>query len=306
MKNDLKPYRVMLHEEPGDKFRLVFDCMAEDDDHAVEQAENAYPGCEIISYLSFENIQLSHVIYSPNESAIGDGSGFWNNKEGWVDIQQATRFSLDETERLNLPISPGGDAKWVLFDEASASYGEKKQFDVMIARSEAIKSEYLSSSCQSSDVDAAIGTLMIECGELFGNDRAAWSFLMEETHEEDDEEEEKVDALGNQCEHECIACVGCENKTSAAFCQKMEVSLDGGITFQPAPEGVRIAYKKVMIDGEDGRGELVINATHEGLITDLWVHRDEPEVSLVDYNHNIGTDCVMIDDIVSRLIEENA
>lgn len=45
----LAPYRVMLHEEPGDKFQLAFDCEAEDHDHAAEQATNAYPGCVIIS-----------------------------------------------------------------------------------------------------------------------------------------------------------------------------------------------------------------------------------------------------------------
>ena len=42
-------YRVMLYEEPGDKFRLVFDCSADDAEHAEEQAENAYPGCIIVS-----------------------------------------------------------------------------------------------------------------------------------------------------------------------------------------------------------------------------------------------------------------
>lgn len=47
----LAPYRVTLHEETGNKFSLVFNCMAEDEDHAVEQAENSYPGCEIISAL---------------------------------------------------------------------------------------------------------------------------------------------------------------------------------------------------------------------------------------------------------------
>lgn len=43
----LNPYRVSLHEEPGDHFTLIFDCYAEDCDHAIEQAENAYPGCVI-------------------------------------------------------------------------------------------------------------------------------------------------------------------------------------------------------------------------------------------------------------------
>lgn len=51
--SDLKEYRVLLHEEPGDKFRLVFDCMAEDSDHAEEQAESMYPGCQVISVTEF-------------------------------------------------------------------------------------------------------------------------------------------------------------------------------------------------------------------------------------------------------------
>lgn len=41
-------YRVTLKESPGDKFTLVFDCSADDSDHAEEQALNAYPGCEIV------------------------------------------------------------------------------------------------------------------------------------------------------------------------------------------------------------------------------------------------------------------
>ena len=44
----LTEYRVSLHEEQGDKFILHFDCWAEDRDHAEEQAENAYPGCELL------------------------------------------------------------------------------------------------------------------------------------------------------------------------------------------------------------------------------------------------------------------
>lgn len=45
----LMPFRVMLREEKGDKFQIAFDCSAEDADHAAEQAENAYPGGEIVS-----------------------------------------------------------------------------------------------------------------------------------------------------------------------------------------------------------------------------------------------------------------
>lgn len=52
---NLIPYRVMLQQEKGDKFQIAFDCQAEDDDHAVEQAENAYPNGEINTYLPFDH-----------------------------------------------------------------------------------------------------------------------------------------------------------------------------------------------------------------------------------------------------------
>jgi hypothetical protein len=50
---NLISYRVMLREEKGDKFQICFDCYAENDDHAEEQAENAYPGSEITTILPF-------------------------------------------------------------------------------------------------------------------------------------------------------------------------------------------------------------------------------------------------------------
>ena len=45
----LKPYRVMLQEDPCNAFLIAFDCQAEDTEHAQEQAENAYPGCQLVS-----------------------------------------------------------------------------------------------------------------------------------------------------------------------------------------------------------------------------------------------------------------
>lgn len=50
---NLISYRVMLHEEKGDKFQMVFDCYAEDDDHAAEQAMNAYPAGEVLTTTPF-------------------------------------------------------------------------------------------------------------------------------------------------------------------------------------------------------------------------------------------------------------
>jgi len=50
---NLIPYRVTLHEDKGDKFTIIFDCAAEDDDHAEEQALNAYPNGEILGITFF-------------------------------------------------------------------------------------------------------------------------------------------------------------------------------------------------------------------------------------------------------------
>jgi hypothetical protein len=51
---DLISYQVELLEadaeldEDGDKASTYFDCEAEDEEHAQEQAINAYPACEVI------------------------------------------------------------------------------------------------------------------------------------------------------------------------------------------------------------------------------------------------------------------
>lgn len=115
---NLTSYRVMLHEEKGDKFTIAFDCQAEDDDHAVEQAQDAYPGCEIVSSLPFDDGEKAYVVYSQSESALNNnGAGFWSNTEGWTTIDGATRFSFEEKSSLNLPMATGLDAQWVLASE---------------------------------------------------------------------------------------------------------------------------------------------------------------------------------------------
>ncbi len=58
------------------------------------------------------------VVYSPNESAASDSAGFWSNEFGWAQFVRATRFSTEETGSLQLPISTGGDARFVPWQEA--------------------------------------------------------------------------------------------------------------------------------------------------------------------------------------------
>ncbi len=79
----------------------------------------------------------------------------------------------------------------------------------------------------------------------------------------------------------------------------LQVSLDGGVTFQDAPEGVIVHRELEHVAGEDESGKLILNMTEEGLITDVWVTRG-------DADHNIGTSCSLYDDLVTDLIEDDA
>lgn len=51
----MKSYIVSLHEDKGDKFKMSFQCWADDEDHAEEQALNAYPCGEVV-HISLETI----------------------------------------------------------------------------------------------------------------------------------------------------------------------------------------------------------------------------------------------------------
>ena len=248
------------------------------------------------------------VIYSPNESALTDGAGFWSNKDGWTEFYVADKFSHSEMQTLKLPVSTGQDARWVLRDEAAKHYGAVNTEALESFRHEVA----ICINCMLQD-DARGGTMAFvrEDGRLTPKVISADAIDLDNLQQYEMILFDGGNSAGDTWKHTFFPkqlknhFVDENPLPRKATAGNMMVSLDGGTTFQPAPEGVRIAYQKVMVDGEDGRGELVINATHEGLITDLWVHRDEPEVSMADYNHNIGTDCVMIEDIVSRLIEEN-
>ena len=45
----MQAYRVTLKEEPEDRFTLVFDCYADDEDHAEEQALDFYKNGVILN-----------------------------------------------------------------------------------------------------------------------------------------------------------------------------------------------------------------------------------------------------------------
>lgn len=194
---DGTPYKEC--DEPSDGFLDSHTCLMETILEA--RALNA----ELLSD------QAHWVIYSPNESSLNDGAGFWCNTDGWTELEGATKFTPAQSRVFTLPMATGQDARWVDVRTLCAASREMAE----------------------------------------------------------------------------VAC-------------NVSVSVDGGQTFTPAPNGVRVIYKGVPIPGEDLLGELHINATHEGLITDIWATRDEP------LDHNIGTESVPTEDTVFRLIENNA
>ena len=63
------------------------------------------------------------VVYSPNESATSDSAGFWSNEFGWVQFDQATRFSLEEALYAEIPVAVGRDTRFVPWQEARQHYG---------------------------------------------------------------------------------------------------------------------------------------------------------------------------------------
>jgi len=58
------------------------------------------------------SIRGKYLIYSSNEAAILDGSGFWNDRIGYVDLETAQVFSEGEHLSGDLPQSTGDDARF--------------------------------------------------------------------------------------------------------------------------------------------------------------------------------------------------
>ena len=56
----LSEYRVMLNEDAADKFQIAFDCFADDEDHAEEQAKGAYPSSVIKHIVKIDDDDLSY------------------------------------------------------------------------------------------------------------------------------------------------------------------------------------------------------------------------------------------------------
>jgi hypothetical protein len=81
--------------------------------------------------------------------------------------------------------------------------------------------------------------------------------------------------------------------------QNIQVSLDGGITYQEAPNGVQVIYPNVDVPGEEKKGELRISLTSERVVKDLWVDFE----SRLDCN--LASESMMVGAIIKELVEEN-
>jgi len=115
--SELKPFLVAV--QCSEKGYCLFSCLASDGEHARNQAADAYPKARMLS----AEIQ-EFVIYSPNESATGDGAGFWSLEKGWVELNAASLYTKSECELLSLPGSLGHDARWVPYSDAHQHYGQ--------------------------------------------------------------------------------------------------------------------------------------------------------------------------------------
>ncbi len=76
----------------------------------------------------------------------------------------------------------------------------------------------------------------------------------------------------------------------------IKVSLDGGLTYEDAREGVRIIYEGVDTQPDGAGAELHINVGPEGVIMDVWADdRGEP--------YNLGTSSATCGDLVEQLVD---
>lgn len=73
------------------------------------------------------------------------------------------------------------------------------------------------------------------------------------------------------------------------------ISLDNGQTSIPVTQGVRVYVEDILVDGEEDSGALDFNFTEEGVITDLWVSREDT------LDHNLGTESETYEEIQHRL-----
>lgn len=245
-----------------------------------------------------------YVIYSPNESAISDGGGFWCNESGWVELDDATRFTETETHSFSLPKALGDDAHWVLFDEVHRCYGgygftpeQRAAFRDKVALS--IESMLQPSAVGETFVFRRIGCSLvpepISPDAIDLDDLDQYEMILFDGGNLDGDMWKHL-YMPKQLEEKLIGEFRLPKPKRAVVEDRVSisVSLDGGQTYQDAPEGVRVLYGNVYLGDDEPRGELYVNASHEGLIMDLWTQPGD---------EHLGTQAQMLEDLVADLNE---
>ncbi len=81
----------------------------------------------------------------------------------------------------------------------------------------------------------------------------------------------------------------------------LRISLDDGLTYMDAPNGLRVYIKPEAVDenGKDRDLSIEVCYTHEGVITDLW---DDPSRgSTYGSEENLGTSALTYEELVAFL-----
>lgn len=137
--NDHKVHYVVINENIlgflwGDTGKAGILCsrdpaVSDNDGWMFTTGRRFRPAC-VVDFRKFRvSIGCNYLIYSPNEAAISDGAGFWNNKSGFTDLENAQVFSDDERIAGHLPTSTGNDARFSVVEaflpDESASKKER-------------------------------------------------------------------------------------------------------------------------------------------------------------------------------------
>lgn len=136
------------------------------------------------------------------------------------------------------------------------SHPALKDGDTVIARSEAIKAEYLASGCQRFDAKKdAVKRLMAECGELFNETPDAWNFLMEGVTED---READYELTGFQ--HEVAICCDLMLQDDARGQTMAFVRKDGSLVPQVvSADSLDLEnlgqYEMILFDGGNSAGD---------------------------------------------------
>jgi hypothetical protein len=78
----------------------------------------------------------------------------------------------------------------------------------------------------------------------------------------------------------------------------MKIILDDGTEIKS--DSVTLIWEDQLVPGENENGELHIKATSEGLVSDVWVSREQ------SLDHNLATAWRTTDDIIETLVENHS